>query len=430
MGVGLAVLVYWFAGLLRAQPEQRIRERTGVRAPALGSAPDAAALERQVTQLSNQVDSLTKSKDDLKKQLDSVSDQASHTQWLLSVILGTVGLLALVQGLFAFFSAQNYTTQAENAIKRAKEAVDAAEAAEKEAKKKGDDVGAKIEAKFPMLADAESALAEAFGQLGKLTPALVDSDKNVYANSDPLTRQKIFAIETISAIQFVSPVNRGKELAGKLRLLGKFYAGKFSSDGQHLQVDFERAYYYFDLAAQMSHRGFSALNDLGWLWAFVAIPPDPDKGRAHFEESLRSKPNQQRAPYNLGTMVFEKGDRKRLEEARGYLLKAKQQPNWETSPNAAMASHIDYNLACIYDALVSLEADPAVKSSLLDECARWLEQAATVGAQPKDLLEGDLKPGDPKKEDLINLGTSQAHAGILRGILEKYEAAWRRNATS
>src|ERR1017187_2399757 len=80
MGVGLAVLVYWFAGLLHAQPETPRREPSAVRAPALGSAPDGAALERQVIHLSNQVDSLTKSKDDLKKQLDSASDQAPHAQ--------------------------------------------------------------------------------------------------------------------------------------------------------------------------------------------------------------------------------------------------------------------------------------------------------------------------------------------------------------
>jgi hypothetical protein len=180
----------------------------------------------------------------------------------------------------------------------------------------------------------------------------------------------------------------------------------------------------------MSHRSFSALNDLGWLWSFVAIPPQPDKGRACFEESLRTVPNQQRALYNLGTMAFEKGNKARLEEARGYLLKAKEHPNWETTPNPAMASHVDYNLACVCDALVSLETDPTVKSSLLDECAKCLEQAAAVGAQPKELLDGDLKPGDKEKEDLINLGASQAHAGILRGILDNYEAAWRRNASS
>jgi hypothetical protein len=276
-----------------------------------------------------------------------------------------------------------------------------------------------------MLADTETARAEAFDDLSRLTPSLVDSDKNLYANSDPLTRQKIFAIESFSAIQFLTPANRSKELVDNLRLLGKFYAGKFRSDGQHLQTDFERAYYYLDLAAQMSHRNYSVLNDLGWLWSVVAIPPNPDQGRAYFEESLRSKSDQQRALYNLGTMVFDKGDRARLEQARDYLLQARNEPNWETAPNPTMASHIAYNLACVYDAMASMEADAAAKTKLLDECCDYLEQAAAVGAQPKELLDEDLKRGD-----LTNLGASPPHAERLRTILEKYQAAWRRNATS
>jgi hypothetical protein len=128
MSIGLAVLLYWFAGLLQAQPEGR-REPAARQAPVQRTAPEVEALERRTAHLSDQIDSLTRSKDTLKNQLDSVSEQASHAQWLLSVILGTVGLLALVQGLFAFFSAQNYVKQADDAIKRASDAVSAAEAA-------------------------------------------------------------------------------------------------------------------------------------------------------------------------------------------------------------------------------------------------------------------------------------------------------------
>jgi hypothetical protein len=90
-----------------------------------------------------------------------------------------------------------------------------------------------------------------------------------------------------------------------------------------------------------------------------------------------------------------------------------------------MASHIAYNLACVYDAMASMEADAAAKTKLLDECCDYLEQAAAVGAQPKELLDEDLKRGD-----LTNLGASPPHAERLRTILEKYQAAWRRNATS
>jgi tetratricopeptide (TPR) repeat protein len=363
-----------------------------------------AALQKQTTDLSNQVDSLTRSKETLRNQLDTITQQATHAQWLLSVVLGTVGLLALVQGLFAFFSAQNYVKQAEDAINKAAEAVTAADAAVKE-----------VQLKFPMFANFETARAEAFAELGRVRLALVDSDKNVYAKADPLTRQRIFAIESFSAMQFLTPASRGEELLDNLRLLGKFYAGKFSSD--HLQVDFERSYYYFDLAVQISRRRFTALNDLGWLL------PDEDKSRACFEESFRSNPNQQRALYCLGTIDCVKGDRNRLERAKDYLLKANKQPNWETAPVPAMSAHIDYNLACVYDSLAGLENDPVKKTELLDEAYGYLEQAAHFGAQPKELLENDLKTGE-----MVNLEGSAAHATRLGATKGVYEAAWRKNA--
>src|SRR5258708_7143884 len=115
-----------------------------------------------------------------------------------------------------------------------------------------------------MFTDIESARAEAFNQLSSLTPAL-DDDQNLYAQSDPLMRQKIFAIESFSAIQFLTPMNRSTELLVNLRLLGKFYAGKFAVERQS-KSDFERSQYYFELALEKFGRPFSVLNDIGWLF--------------------------------------------------------------------------------------------------------------------------------------------------------------------
>jgi hypothetical protein len=193
----------------------------------------------------------------------------------------------------------------------------------------------------------------------------------MYAKSDALTRQEVFAIESFSAVQFLTAADRGNELVANLRLLGRFYAGKFLSDGQTFQPDFDRSYYYFILAEQKSHRSYFALNDLGWLFISVAKPLEWERGRAYFEESLRSKPDQQRALYNLGSN-WERGKQATVNQAREYLLKAKRQPNWETAPNPAMASHIDYNLACVCDAMADMETDPVLKSNLLDECCDTL----------------------------------------------------------
>jgi TPR repeat protein len=397
--VAFSVSAYWI-GLAHAQREVAENRPARAGAPASNAPPDAATLQKQAADLSNQMDGLTKAKEALKDRLDLISQQASQAQWLLSLVLGTIGLFTVAQGLFAFFSARNYVKQAEDAIGRADDAVSTA----KEAAQRVDELAARVQSRFPMFADTESARAEAFGELSKLAPAL-DPDQNLYAKSDPLTRQKVFAIESFSAIQFLTPADRSKELITNLRLLGKFYAGKFLSDGQHLQQDFERSYYYLDLAAQKSHRSYSVLNDLGWLFSVGARPADFDKGRALFGESLRSRPGQQRALYNLGTIALKGGNRAGLEQAREYLLKAKRQPNWEAAPNPAMTSRVDYNLACVCAAMARIETNPELKSSLLDECCDHLDQAAAPGAQPKELLDEDLRAGD-----LVALAKSQPHA--------------------
>src|ERR1035437_7663889 len=336
--VGLAVSAYW-VGLLRGQQKALNSQPAQASAPASNSAPDSTTLQKPAADLSNQIDGLTKAKEALKDRLDSV-------EWGLSIVLGAIALITGAQGVFAFFSAKSYIDQAELAIQHVGEALTAVKAAETEVVGKFEKLASSIQSRFPMLADTESARTEAFKKLSKLIPPLTNLEVNLYAKADPLTRQEVFAIESFSAVQFLTAADRSNELIANLRLLGRFYAGKFMSDGQVFQPDFDRSYYYFVLAEQQSHRSYFVLNDYGWLFFSVAKPPNWDKGRAFFEESLRSKPDQQRALYNLGTMlmVSEKGNQAKLKQAREYLLEAKRQPNWEeTAPNPAMASPIDYN---------------------------------------------------------------------------------------
>jgi chaperonin cofactor prefoldin len=406
IAVGVAVSAYWI-GLVHAQRDALRNPPANASAPAPNSAPDNATLQKQTADLSSQIDALTKAKEAFKDRLDSA-------EWVLSIVMAAIALLTVAQGLFAFFSAQNYVSQADQAIDRAGKAVTTAEAAEKDVIRRFEELAARIQSRFPMLADTESARAEAFAKLSKLISPLTNADENLYAKSDSLTRQEVFAIESFSAVQFLTAADRGNELVANLRLLGRFYAGKFLSDGQVFQPDFDRSHYYFVLAEQKSHRSYFVLNDLGWLFTSVAKPPDWDKGSALFEESLRSKPDQQRALYNLGSN-WERGKQATVKQAREYLLKAKRQPNWETAPNPAMASHIDYNLACVCDAMANMETDPVLKSNLLDECCDYLDQAAAPGTQQRDLLDGDLRAGD-----LVTLAGSQPHAHRLRGIRAKY----------
>jgi hypothetical protein len=351
--------------------------------------------------LQEQVDQIARARGVLKDQMDSISHDAATAQWLLAMVIGVAGLLTLAQGVFAFFSAQNYVTRANEAVEKAEKLAD------------------DVRAKFPMFANIESARAEAFKQLSSLIPAL-DDDSNLYGQSDWMTRQSIFTIESFSAIQFLTPMNPGPELLGNLRLLGKFYAGKFAVERQ-LETDFERSQYYFELALQKFGRPFSVLNDVGWLFSTMANPTDLDRARAAFEESLRRRPGQQRALFNLATIALERGDQSRLEAGLRLLLRAKQQPNWEDGPNPRMASHVDYNLACFYDALAELKSAPSEKQEMLDQCMNLLESAAKVGAQEEKIVNADLKGGD-----LRNLAQSAAHTHRLQAALAMYELAWKR----
>jgi tetratricopeptide (TPR) repeat protein len=379
---------------------------------------DVSTLQQQIATLSGQLDGLTKSRDALKDRLDSISQQGTHAQWLLSIILGIFGLFTVAQGLFAFFSAQNYVKQAEDAIKRANDAESAAKAASATAVEEMNKLREVVQSRFPLFSEMESERSAAFAEIGKLTSVLELDSENLYLSSHPLVREKIFAVESFSRIQFLNAANRGREIIRNLRLLGRLYAGKFASDNPPLQSDFDRAYYCFDLASQKSNRHFSILNDLGLLFT---IANKIDDAKALFNESLRSQPDQQRALYNLGTLAFERTDRARLEEARKYLLKAKTMQNWEDSPNLIRVAHVDYNIACTFDALAAL--DPAAEAQLLGECVNYMELAAVAGAQSRKLLEDDLKSGD-----LRTLGASSVYTARLDVIKTKYQTAWAAKA--
>jgi hypothetical protein len=420
--IGLSLLAWSIPGILRGHTDAPVRNAPAAR-PA---APIATDPPTRAAELQRQLEETARAREILKDRLDSISHDAATAQWLLAMVLGIAGLLTLAQGVFAFFSAQNYVKQADDAIARANQAIATALASAKESAENGakavariDELAADVRAKYPMFADIESARLEAFNQLSGLT-ANLDDNQNLYAESDPLMRQKIFAIESFCAIQFLTPANRSAELLGNLRLLGKFYAGKFASERQ-LSSDFERSQYYFELALEKFGRPYTVLNDIGWLFSTVTDRVDLDRARAALEESLRRKPNQQRALFDLASIAFERGDRARLEASLGFLLQAKRQTTWEDRPNARMASHIDYNLACTYDALAELTGDAADRRQMLDRCMESFEAAAKIGGQVKAIVDSDLQGGD-----LSNLASSAAHADRLKTAVAMYELAWQR----
>ena len=409
VGVGLVIAVYGVIQFARAAEPV--------------TAPDTKKNPPDAIQLENQYKTLDAYRANLQDRLDLISRNGQAALWLLSAVLVVAGLLITAQSYFALHSAKEFEQRSKDALK--------------DLDKRSEDALEKIRTRFPLLADIDSAFTRAFERLSRLSPQL-DLDQNLYAKADPRTRQWILANESVVALEFLAHTTSGDQQVHRLRLLGKFYAGKYSFDAQPanhpgmtpaeipqpLMSDFERALYYFDLATE-SPLGFKALNDLSWLYSEVAFPrgdaANIDRGKEFCERSLRAQPEQQRALYNLGTIALVRADNARLKQALDYLQQAKKKPNWEDKPNPAMSARVDYNLACVYDGLASFENRVPEKAALLKEGSDCLMRAAQQGTPPRKDLENDLTNGD-----LANLGSDAASAAVLAAIRAQYEVAWKR----
>lgn len=355
--------------------------------------PPAATQELQ-----RQLDELVKSREAIKDRLDAISQQATHVQWLLSIVLGVAGLFTLAQGLFAFFSAQNYVKQADEAVKKI------------------EGLDAQVRSKYPMFSEIEEQRKTAFSWLAGHARRL-KFDGNLYGALDSSKRQEIFALENFAAIQFLTSADSQTGVIECLRLLGRFYQDKFKNEKSAFRTDFERAQYYLTHAVQKSNRrDICALNDLASLMHWG----DQDHAACElFEESLGVCPDQQRALYNLGTIFFDHTDVKKIEKARRYFEEAAQVKNWEKSPNGEMSSHVHYNLACTYSRLSGYETDAQKKENLLRLAVKALEKAAEEAAPPQPLVEEDLKSGD-----LSELGLNAAFSTEIDRIRESFEQGW------
>jgi ATP-dependent protease HslVU (ClpYQ) peptidase subunit len=131
--------------------------------PASGG--EGKKLQQRADDLGRQIDDLAQKRDALKDKLDAISQQANQNQWLLSIVLAVAGLLTLAQGAFAFFSAQNYAKQADDAVKKIE-----ARAAE-------------ASARFPLLEGTERANDRAFKRLTEIKKQL-NLDQNLYKRLD------------------------------------------------------------------------------------------------------------------------------------------------------------------------------------------------------------------------------------------------------
>jgi hypothetical protein len=213
---------------------------------------------------------------DLKVRLDEL-------RVTLQLLIVSAGLFAIAQGASAFFNAQSFTKQADDAIKRIQEQAREAEA------------------RYPMFARTEAVRREAYAQLADIfrDPFFLDWRTPLYQRLTLANRQLLLSVERFIGIELLPHPGGHDEYVRDLRRLANFYASKHRYDAAHggaQWADLERSEYYLTTAKhEAGGDSFYLFTDLGVLYMEFQSPRRLDDAERHFRASLERKPRQQRA---------------------------------------------------------------------------------------------------------------------------------------
>ena len=273
----------------------------------------------------------TQTGDTLRNQIVELERRTSWLQWNLTLILTAAGLFTIAQGAFAFFNAQSFIKQADDAVQRI------------------EDLSGDVTARYPMFTKAEEARKNAFRTL----TMTFGSDnafwlENLYSKMPLRDRQLLLSVENFVGLEFLDTGKGEPGYVAILRGMGNFYAYKYHHEGQYNMADFDRAVYYLDLACDRSDRAYYVLNDLGLLHSEILKPRNPERGQTYFEESLRRNPRQQRALYNLANIAH---GQKRYVEAVRLLEQALGEHIWEQEDARISVESSDPTFIRFYAAL-------------------------------------------------------------------------------
>ncbi len=288
-------------------------------------------------------------------------------RWILTVILGAAGLFTIAQGAAAFFTAQTFVKQADDAIKRVQE------------------VALDAERRYPVFSKAEEARRDAYRALAATFYGDgLDWRDTLYDQMQVTDRQRLISVERFIGLEFIGWAENDQEFAVNLRRLANFYASKYVSEGRTYRGNRERAEYYLQLACKVTNDRFWILNDLGLLFLELYEPKQITEARTLFEKSYAQNPRQQRALYNLAVMATYETP-PRWEETVRLLKIALREPLWERTETPEMTCNVHYNLACAQGRLRQF-----------DLCLKTLEHAARIGHVRKKTVDddADLPNGD------------------------------------
>jgi hypothetical protein len=326
---------------------------------------------------------------------EEIKSRLDDLKWLLTVIVFSAGIFAVAQSGAAYFNAQTFTKQADEAIARIQE------------------LAKKTEERYPVLRNTEEARTDAYRLLAA---ALHDQEGNdwrdmVYENMPLPERQMILSVDWFLSLDLV-PRTRDAGYARDLRRLASFYASKYryeSRFGSGSIADLERAEYYLEIASKVSEDDYYLLNDIGLLYLEfykLALKVQGqqnekefiDKARGFFHKSLKKHKKQQRAHYNLAVAAQRE---EKWQEAEQWLQEALSYVVWEATSRPDMYCRIVYNMACVKARLsYSLGHD---KARYERECMDFLAEATKIGQIRQTTVDADY---DKKTGDLYELYNS------------------------
>lgn len=354
--------------------------------------------------------------DDLKTRLDDI-------KWLLTLIVAVAGFFAVAQGAAAFFSAQTFTKQAEDAVKKIEKLAE------------------DTERQYPMFAETEKARKEAYRVLEiAFSGEGLDWRSSMYESMPLENRQRILSVESFLSIDLVPHQVDTPGYVRKIRQFANFYASKFLYERPYLRSisELQRSEYYLNLACDVTDRRFDLVNDWALLYLefYRKLDAAQEEGfikrsRELSEESLRREPQQQRARYNLAVAD---AYQKQWESAVNRLREALQHDVWEFSRIDERRGVILYNLACALARMSYAKADESLDTSTgadarkeasesaaryTAECLLILAESAHIGRMRKKTVDDDydLPAGDLNR--LVTRGSTDVAGKLneLRGKL-------------
>lgn len=301
---------------------------------------------------------------ELDEKLQTLDERADELEKLVTLLLGVSTIYAIALALNAYQQMKDSKVEIRQQLKESKEEIDK--------------FVTKVERKYPLFANMNTAFGDIMEHLMELLPA-IDWSEGDYNNLTEHQKQEILFYEkTVASFEYFnfrrSP-RACKTVSEIYHGLGNFYGLKYEAEGKLRFEDKERSRFYLDRAIDYDGKNVGALNDRGFLAMSLDKPPACAKAREVFTKSLETDEGQQRALYDLACVEMEE---KAYDKAVDLLTQALEKDHWQAKLPPRHLPSIYYNRACSYARLG--DSNRTRKTDLYEKAVQDLEEAFSPGA--------------------------------------------------